>query len=95
MLSENWASRAAADAEAPSSNAGEAAAPPAFNPAAPEYNVSNETSPLRLLAKAVSCSAEEAVVQQLMQAGTCCDADSSFVPKLHQPTYTSHGNILQ
>jgi hypothetical protein len=40
MLSENWASRAAADAEAPTSSTGEAAAPPAFNPAAPEYNVS-------------------------------------------------------
>ncbi|WIA22457.1 hypothetical protein OEZ85_004755 [Tetradesmus obliquus] len=38
MLAENWTSRAAADAEALNSSTSQAAAPPAFNPAAPEYN---------------------------------------------------------
>jgi hypothetical protein len=44
MLAENWTSRAAADAEALSSSTAQAMAPPAFNPAAPEYNVSNTRS---------------------------------------------------
>jgi hypothetical protein len=39
MLAENWTSRAAADADALSSSTAQVAAPPAFNPAAPEYNV--------------------------------------------------------